>query len=119
MPAFSRLSARLACSWKAAKSPRGQRLGGRERLQRHRGALEFAIDVPGQVLRHLQHPPFDFLFLETCHLLEGEEREGHERQSQCQREQDQECSDPLGRNGVVEQSPWHEDLAEVERLGIR
>ena len=55
------------------------------------------------------------LFPPIRHLLEGEQREGHQRQRQGEREQDQECSDPLRPNGVVEQSRWHEILADVER----
>jgi hypothetical protein len=97
---LSRLSAWLACSWNATRSPR-KGGGRRKRLKRDGGSVKLAINVPAQILGNLQRPTFNLSLLEAGHAIEGKDGDCEERQSQRQGEQTKECSNALGRDPGV------------------
>jgi len=82
--------------------------GGRcKRLERDRGTVKLAIEVPAQILGDLQRPTFNLSLLKAGHAIEGKDGDCEERQSQRQGEQAKERSNALGRDPVYDQSRWH------------
>src|SRR4029077_4206244 len=76
----------------------------RERLTSNGGAIELAIVIIDQDLRDLQDSAFGFLFVQSCQLIERENRKPDEGQGQSKRKQGQECPDSLWRHPVTDQS---------------